>query len=73
MAVKHPEYAFLLPDRWTRQQIAWAQGATETLRPEQIDRMWHLLSSWGVGQGCYAVHFFSAMRRAIRKIHNDYP
>lgn len=71
--MEHPEYAFILPDRWTKQQIEWAQRATKDLRPDQVDRMWQMLSSWGIQQGCYAVHFFSAMRRALRKIKQNYP
>lgn len=71
--MRNPEYAFILPDRWTKQQIEWAKGATANMRPEQIDRMWHLLSSWGLGSGCYARQFFAGMRRAIRKIQQNNP
>lgn len=68
-----PQYAFILPDEWTKQQMAWAKSATKDMREDQINRMWQMMHSWGIGQGTYAVDFFSAMRRAIRKVMNNYP
>lgn len=67
------EYAFIMPDKWTKEQITWFRGATHELRADQIARVWHLAHSWGVSEGMYAREFFRLMRRAINNTLNNLP
>lgn len=67
------EYAFILPDRWTKREIEWFQSATKGLRPDQMARVWRLFQSWGGREGMWAVHFFAMMRRALRNTINNLP
>jgi hypothetical protein len=49
-----PNWAFIMPDKWTSEQITWFKGATVDLRQDQVDRVWHLMNSWGCQPGMYA-------------------
>ena len=71
--MKNPQYAFILPDKRTERQMEWAREATIGLRQDQIDRMWQMMASWRIGEGAWADVFFAAMRRAVRKVKQNYP
>jgi hypothetical protein len=68
-----PKYAFILPNTWTKTQITWFRGATADLRPDQIERVWHLFNSWGGREGMWAWDFFRIMRRAVKNTLNNLP
>lgn len=67
------DYAFIMPGKWTADQITWFKGATLELRQDQIERVWHLMHSWGCQSGMYARPFFRLARRAIKKTLNNLP
>lgn len=68
-----PEYAFILPDNWTKREIEWFQSATKGLRQDQSERVWHLFRSWGGREGMWAIHFFRLMRRAVKNTLTNLP
>lgn len=65
-----PEYAFILPDEVTTGKIGACRHALNALSEEQVDHVFQILSSWRVGQGCYANYFFRMMNKAIKKVRN---
>lgn len=67
------KYAFILPDTWTKNQIAWFQETTANFRPDQVERVWHLMHSWGCQPGMIARDFFRLMRRAVKNTLNNLP
>lgn len=68
-----PEYAFIMPDKWTETQITWFKGATMELRQDQVERVWHLMHSWGCREGMFARPFFRLARLAIKNTLNNLP
>lgn len=67
------KYAFVLPDKWTLNQINWFRVVTSYLRQDQIDRVFHLIQSWGAKQGMLAGPFVRLCHRAIKNTLNNLP